>query len=180
MKGTTDKFLLHRIFTLKDEEAFEELYHRYATQLRRFIFFKVPTGPDADDLLSTVFLKAWNYMSSNKVDSAGGLLHTIARNVIADFYAARAQNVVGLEEAEIIGDGGDGEYEMTVTTEMRLIRDRLGEMKAEYQEVIVKRYFDKLSIPQIAEHMNKTENNTRVVLHRAIKKLQKILEEENK
>ncbi len=180
MKGTTDKFLLHRIFTLKDEEAFEELYHRYAAQVRRFIFFKVPTGADADDLLSTVFLKAWNYMNSNKVDSAGGLLYTIARNTIADFYTARSKQTVGLEEAEILGDEGEGVYEMTVTTEMRLIRDRLGEMKTEYREVIIKRYFDKLSIPEIAKHMNKTENNTRVVLHRAMKKLQKILEEENK
>lgn len=119
-------------------------------------------------------------MSSNKVDSAGGLLHTIARNAIADFYAARAQQTAGLEEAELIGDRGQGVYEMTVTAEMKLIRDRLGEMKTEYREVIIKRYFDKLSIPQIAEYMNRSENNTRVMLHRAVKKLQKMIEEENK
>ena len=47
----------------KDKDAFAQLYDLYVTSIYRFIFFKVPTRQDAEDLTSETFLKIWNYLS---------------------------------------------------------------------------------------------------------------------
>ena len=41
----------------KDKDAFAQLYDLYVTSIYRFIFFKVPTRQDAEDLTSETFLK---------------------------------------------------------------------------------------------------------------------------
>ena len=46
----------------------------------------------------------------------------------------------------------------------------------EYQEVIVWRYIDDLSVPEIAKMLNKSEEAVRVTIHRAMKALKAKLE----
>ena len=43
----------------------------------------------------------------------------------------------------------------------------------DYQEVVVLRYLDELSIPEIAKILNKSEGTTRVMIHRAMESLKK-------
>jgi RNA polymerase sigma-70 factor (ECF subfamily) len=52
-------------------------------------------------------------------------------------------------------------------------------MKNEYQEVIHLRYIEGLSVGDIAEVLEKNYVNVRVLLHRAVKKLKEMTEEDN-
>ena len=44
----------------KDREAFIKAYDENVAEINRFIYFKVGSKEEADDLTSSVFLKAWN------------------------------------------------------------------------------------------------------------------------
>jgi len=54
---------------------------------------------------------------------------------------------------------------------MELVRQALSELKEDYQNAIIWRYLDGLEIQEIAQLLGKTETNTRVLLHRALKEL---------
>ena len=47
----------------------------------------------------------------------------------------------------------------------------LNNLKEDYQDVIIYRYLDELSVPEIAKIVQKSEDAVRVSLHRALKSL---------
>ena len=54
------------------------------------------------------------------------------------------------------------------------------EIKEEYREVIIFRFINELSIKEIAEILDKTKGNVRVLVYRALKALKELLSEEGK
>tara|TARA_Y100000031_G_scaffold155548_1_gene206650 strand:+ start:124 stop:714 length:591 start_codon:yes stop_codon:yes gene_type:complete len=183
MKDKDDKFILYRIYNFQDQEAFEELYRRYSPKILRYLVFKLPTPTEAEDILSEVFTKAWDYTTSTKVEKAGGLLKTIARNLTANFYVTRSRRpTVSSDEVEfMLTDEGDAAREIEVSAEMMIMKQCILDLpNKEHQEVIVKRFLEKESISDIAEHLGKTHNNTRVIIHRALRALQEMVKSKDK
>src|SRR3989344_8647144 len=76
----------------KDPEALGRVYDLYATSLYRFIYLKVPTAQDAEDITSELFLRFWNFVitTEDEITSIRGLLYRIGRNLVIDFYRRRA------------------------------------------------------------------------------------------
>ena len=90
-----EKKLLYKIVVHKDAEAFGSLYDVYVERIYRFVFYKVGTREDTEDLVSDIFLKTWNYLVSNKnteVRSFSGLVYKVARNAVIDLYRKRANS----------------------------------------------------------------------------------------
>ena len=172
-----EKILLYKLQTKLDPEAFAELYDMYVKQIYRFVFFKVSSHEEAEDLTSEVFLKAWNYLQENKeITSFRGLVYRIARNSIVDLYRAKAAKPERLlEENMEIGDGGKWYADLSTQVEARKIVLAIKKLKQEYQEVITLRYVDELELDEIAEITGKGKISVRVTLHRAIQKLKNIL-----
>ena len=177
----TEKILLYRIFTKKDPEAYTELYDLYVQRIYRFVFFKVSSHENAEDITSEVFLKAWQFLISNsseqpEIKSFSGLLYKIARNSIIDFYRARAaKGETALDENIEVSDEGKwfAELEQKIETEKIIVA--IKKMKQEYQEVLTLKYVDELDISEIAEITGKGNVAVRVTLHRALKKLKEFL-----
>ena len=59
--------------------------------------------------------------------------------------------------------------------DVRKILQALKQLKQEYQEVLLLKYIEELSIKEIAEILKKTQVNVRVTLHRAMIILKKSL-----
>jgi len=57
-----EKLLLYRLYRDRDPDAFGELYDRYAPKIYRYVYFKVSTTTEAEDLTAEVFLKTWEYV----------------------------------------------------------------------------------------------------------------------
>ena len=53
---------------------------------------------------------------------------------------------------------------------------QLSQLKPEYQEILLLRYVEDLSIEDISQIIEKDKNNVRVILHRALNKLKEITE----
>lgn len=161
--------LLFRVRVLKDQRAFEVLYDRHYEQIYRFCRTKLPSKNDAQDATSQTFLSAWNYLSNSIVEeSLTGLLYTIARGTIARFYQKRKQ----IDELSTYADPvgvTDGQIEAQV--DLGLVRNTLNKLKDDYQQVIIMRYFDDLSLEDIAKSLHRSQGAVRVLLHRALKEL---------
>ncbi|MFH1292339.1 MAG: RNA polymerase sigma factor [bacterium] len=181
-KKINQKILLYRLQTKKDPDAFTELYDHYVKQIYRFVFFKVSRHEEAEDITSEVFLKAWHYISAgNKIESFTGLLYRLARNQIVDLYRNKSRHIeISLEQGMDMAEDRDMDTpnQLGQKMEIQKIRQSLKRLKQEYQEVITLRYIDELKIGEIAEIMGKGKVNVRVTLHRAIKKLKQISEDQ--
>ena len=184
MKGKLkEKLLLLKLQTNKDPEAFAALYDLYIDRIYRFVFFKVAGHEEAEDVTSEVFLKVWHYINEGKeVKSFSGLLYKIARNSIIDLYRSKSRQESPLFLSEIADDEKTGDrgrwQEMTeAQLSVKETLEAIKKLKQEYQEVLTLKYIDELTIDEIAQIMEKKKTAVRVLLHRAIKKLNSILKE---
>lgn len=175
----SEKILLYKVQTKKDPEAYAKLYDLYVKRIYRFVFFKVSSSEEAEDITSDVFLKTWNYLNANKeVKSFSGLLYRIARNAVIDLYRAKSTNTeTPIKEGVEYGDQGKWLAERTNMLEANDLLEALKKLKHEYREVITLRYVEELDVREIAQITGKGSVTVRVTLHRALKKLKEITEE---
>ena len=156
-------------------QYFSEIYDQYVAKIYRFIYLKVSTQEIAEDLSSEVFLRLYRHVQKNNptIENAQAFLYQIARNVVADHYRGRKVTVVSIEKTTIeIEDIGEKTREQAeVSLEMDRIRQALSELQDDHQNLIIWRYLDELSVPEIAQITGKTEENVRVGVHRAIQAL---------
>lgn len=179
-----EKKLVYQVITRRDPEAFGALYDLYLAKIYRFVYFKVANREEAEDIVSTVFLKTWHYLVEHKpgeVQSFSGLVYRIARNCLVDFYRAKAHNPsVPLENAVDMG-AIDGQFQAAENRiEVQPILQVISQLKREYQEVLLLKYVDDLSVGEIAEILDKTQTNVRVTLHRALKLAKERLDSQTK
>lgn len=176
-----EKLLLYRIKAKRDSQAFAEIYDYYIEKIYRFIFFKVASEQEAEDLSSEVFLKTWNYLiSENPVKSIGALLYTIARNQVIDHWRQKKLEL-NFDEAFIKDKwlDQDAVSELEKEADMARVYKALAKLKDEYREVIVMRFLDDLSVSEISDILQKNKNNIRVLVHRSLNALRQMLEEQD-
>jgi RNA polymerase sigma-70 factor (ECF subfamily) len=179
-----DKLLLYRVRTKKDPEAFGRIYDLYARRIYRFVYFKVSSVEEAQDLTADVFLKAWSYLIDEKgqeVRHLSALLYSIARNRVIDFYRARStRETLPLPEnaEETLSDGRLSVRKTDAKIDVELLEKNLRSLKDEYREALVMRYLDELDPSEIADILGKTPGNVRVLLHRAASALKNIVSPE--
>lgn len=181
----TDKLLLLKL-KKKDPAAFAQVYDLYLTPIYRFIYFKVSTRQDAEDLTSEAFLKIWQYIteSEEEIENLRALLYRVARNLVIDFYRQKARtNFIQDEEAlnNIVDEKQPGLLSR-IDTEigMKGIEKILRQMKDEYREIIILRFVEELSISEMAKILNKSKGSIRVLLHRALKVAKEISNQNGK
>ncbi len=184
LNNFNEKKLLYRVRVHKDTEAFGELYDRYVAKIYRFVYFKVSHKEEAEDIVSEVFLKAWNYLvdvqreTDTEIKSFSGLIYTIARTSLIDFFRARAKRKeCTIETLENVAHEGSIEEKTQKDQEIEAILKHMKSMKREYQEIIVLKYIEELSTSEVAQILGKSVVTVRVTLHRAMKILKKSLED---
>ena len=185
--GESELFL--RLKKHKDKQAFIEAYDLYIEQIYRFIYFKVGDRDEAEDIVSMVFLKCWNYIYEGNLGdyhTLKSLLYKIARNTIIDHYR-KNQNRKSVSLDDIaqtpvaIDTDSSPEEKAAVAFDIQVvIEEKLPLLKEEYREVIILRFINELSISEIAAVLGKTNGNIRVIIHRALESLQQLVKEDDK
>ncbi|MFA5155698.1 MAG: RNA polymerase sigma factor [Patescibacteria group bacterium] len=182
-----EKQILSRLKN-RDKEAFIEIYDQNVSEIHRFVYFKIGSREEANDLTSMIFLKAWNHIQNKALTDAKtlrALLYKIARNAIVDYYRETGSKVmVSLDDesrpVEVADESGDPDERLDQAANLALIRRLLPLMKEEYREVIIMKFINDLSIDEIADISEKSKGNIRVLLHRALNALRELVEQEGK
>jgi RNA polymerase sigma-70 factor (ECF subfamily) len=182
MNRITETILVAQVRHQNSAEAFAKLYDEYVKRVYRFVYFKVKTTEDAEDVTAEIFLKTWNYIRAQKKDvgSFSGLMYRIARTTIIDWYRKQARLpetiTTDQEDQEIDGsDKGSWVNKITDTLDHQRLLQALDKLKHDYQEIVVLRYIEDFSLKEIAEITGKSALSVRVTLHRALKKLEEFL-----
>jgi len=181
-----EKLLLYKI-KQSDKEAFIRAYDLYVDQLYRFIYFKVGNREEAEDLCSAMFLKTWHYILENSLKdqkTLKALFYKISRNLIIDHYRkTRGRETISLDSengVNITDEKQSPDSSFELQADLLVIQTKLPELKDEYREVIILRFINELSINEIAEILDKSKGNVRILIYRALNALKGLLSQEEK
>lgn len=164
-----------------EASAFGLLYDYYQPKIYRFTFIKTGLREEAEDLTHQVFLSAWQNIKTYQYQGFpfSSWLYKIARNQIIDHYRTQ-KPVLDIEAAGELEDKNERiEKNLDLKISMEKVNAAIAELKPEYQDVLIMRFTEDLSPKEISFAIDKPESTIRVIQHRAIKSLQKILESKN-
>ena len=161
-------------------KEFGKIYDQCIGKIYRFIYLKVSSEEIAQDLCSETFLKGWEAYKEaqnpkskiQKIENPSAFLYRIARNLVTDHYRQKGRNqVVSTEFVSIVDPEPDLEEKAALSSDLSQIKAALVNLKEDYQNVIILHYLDDLSVKEVAKLLDKSEQATRVTLHRALKAL---------
>ncbi len=161
--------------------AFGLLYDKYNGQIYRFIYLKVSHREEAEDLTHQVFLSAWQNIKNYKFKGFpfSSWLYQIARNQIIDHYRTKkaVSDIENIEEPEM--PESSLSEKLDVDMEMEAVKKAILKLSQEQQDIIILRFVDDLSPKEVSIALKRPESTVRVIQHRAIKNLQKIINKSN-
>lgn len=136
-----------------DKAAFSTLFEKYKRRVFAFSYRLTDCRETAEDVVQTTFLKA--YQSIATLDDHRLFyywLFSIARNEALGQIRRQHRDGVrtSLDEYDEVWEG-DSPHEALVHEELQTLVERLlGQLKAEYREVLILRQFESLSYAEIA------------------------------
>jgi RNA polymerase sigma-70 factor (ECF subfamily) len=162
------------------KQEFSNIYDQYIDKIYRFVFLKVSSQDVAEDLTSDTFLRAWKVYQKdkNKIKNCQSFLYKIANNLVIDHYRLKGKvKVVSTEDRKIADPKMNIEKGAAINSDISRIQVVLSDMNEDYQNVIIWHYLDDMPINEVALIMNKSEDATRVLLHRALSSLRNKINE---
>ena len=185
MSGTsteTDEQLMEAL-DAGDDQALAELVERYQNDIFRFCLHYIKNIEVAKEMAQETFLRIYTARSRFEVSRKfKPWMLCIARNLCLnelkrrkmvqmetlEEYASSARE----ESGELLRAPEDSPYELLLTQERhRYLLSVLDALPEESREIVVLRYFQKLSAREIAEIVDSTEGAVRTRLHRILKQM---------
>ena len=159
----------------EEKDSFIKGYNQWSDDLLRYALFKVSNRELALDIVQDTFTKTWEYIyDGKKIDNLRAFLYKTLKNLIIDSYRKKTSESLD----NLLEEGFDYGYDEREKIESNLSGQELWEhvdnLDVKYQEVIVLRYMNDLSIAEISEISGETENNISVRIHRGLEKLKQI------
>lgn len=153
------------------KDVFEELFREHYNAAVLYTNALCRDFALAEDIVSNAFYKA--LISHDDTATFRYWLLRVCKNAVVD-AASKKKRIVKLTED--IADGYDAAEEFILSDEYRALYRAIELLSDEYRETITLFYFEELSVREIALLTEKTEENVKVILYRARKKLKALLE----
>lgn len=159
-----------------DKQEFLAVYDKHADAVYRRCLFKTSDHETARDLTQEAFTRTWDYLSRGKeVRHIKGFVFTVANNLIKDHYKKK--------KAVQMGDLGEFDPQRIVDqlenieakAEVEQVLRALKTLKEEDRDVLTLNMVEGFGPKKIAEIKGERENTISVRLHRARKRLRKVL-----
>jgi RNA polymerase sigma-70 factor, ECF subfamily len=163
-----------------DSEAFQTLYESHLDTIYRYVYYKVGNGQLAEDLTQHIFMKAWeaiNRYQWRELPFQHWLLR-LARNTVIDHY--RSTKPANASLLDPIGDGVDPEEELAQSEMIQTLQQAVRQLPDEQREVIVLRFIEQMPHADVALHLGKSAATVRVIQHRALQALRRLLEQDDR
>lgn len=159
------------------EKAFIKAYEVNQDAIFRFCFFKTSNRELAKDLTQETFVRAWTYAANGgTIREFRAFFYRLAKNLVIDWYRKRKSDSLD----NMLEAGFDPPAPETIDRDdkddIAWVMKTVTKLRQEDQEIIVWRYVEDKTPGEIAELLGENENTISVRLHRAIKRLKKLLE----
>jgi len=161
-------------------EAFAKLYDAYVERVSRYVYFRVSADCDVEDLVSQVFLKAWENLERYKLSGSpfAAWLYTIARNLVIDHYRTKKDTLPLEDVLALPADMELPDEQVQARFDLEALRDALQVLTPDQQQALVLKYIAGLPNESIAKLMNKQEGTVRGLQMRGLQTLAKYMKEQ--
>ena len=158
-------------FLAGDASAFEELYHRYQPYVYNIVQGIVQNADDARDVTQDVFLHVYDALPGFRGGSAFSTwLYRVAVNAAISYVRReRRHPQVPLDSLREFRADTDAEPEQQAARmeTQQAVQQLLARLPEQHRAVLVLRYFQELSMDEIAQVLNCSVAAAKVRLHRA-------------
>ena len=156
-----------------------QLYENYKEKVSAYVFGKVSHRQDAEDLVSTVFLKI--YQNADKFDASKAKLSTwiyqIAKNTVIDYFKTRRIHC-GLEETALCEDNISEAIENEdMLQRLYIALTRLSEKQ---RDLIILHYHTGKTLKEISVSLGMSYINAKITHRKALNCLNKFLSDDFK
>ena len=159
-----------------DAESFSQVVDMYASRFYGYFYRLTGKREVSDDLLSELFVKLVEKISSFKGGSFESWLFKIASNIFHDYLRDK-------QRQRKLFEGRKGELESKVTEAKQSdgeridkLQTQLGRLDADTRELIMLRFYSQASFKEIAAMRSEPIGTTLSKLHRGLKKLRQLME----
>jgi RNA polymerase sigma-70 factor (ECF subfamily) len=165
------------------DRAFEEIYRAHLRDVYSYAYYRVGNHHDAEDLTEQAFLQAYRHFERALAESNGRPLRPwlirIAHNLASNYHRDRARRPqAALDAIEPPSDPHGTEQIVEGRERLREVMTKLDDLSEERREALIMRFALGMSNREIARAMGKTDGATKVLIHRAIKQLEELMEDE--
>jgi len=180
-KPHTDSVLVGR--AKRDKEKFEAIYKKYFARVHRYVSLRVQGSPDvAEDVTQETFVRAFGRLPQFQIRGYSYLsyLLRIAHNLLIIHYRRKKPTLLSGEEKELVDQKENLETSVAQKFEDARVQNTIARLPALEQRLLALRYKEQLSLREIAQRVEKSENAVKVALSRARKRLKGELKNQEK
>ena len=151
--------------------VFGKLYDHFVQPVYRYLYSRVGSRHDAEDLTSQTFIAAYEALPRYRERGHfSEWLFRIARSKLMDYFR-RSNHEVDLDAMEIPIEEGDALNQVIQDEELSRLKSLLSRLGEKEQDLIRLRYVADLSFAEMAELLGKREATVRKSVHRLLARL---------
>ena len=161
-----------------DKEAFMAIYNHFYEKVFRFIYYKLGSQSEAEDIAQETFLKAMDAIKNFQGKSSlQTWLMQIAKFTLMDFFRQKyryptteIQDYLVSTPFEYKTDEEIGERADEIVGREKILERILDDLPEKYRMTLEYRFLKNFSLKETAEALNTNLTNVKVWQHRALKK----------
>jgi RNA polymerase sigma-70 factor, ECF subfamily len=162
------------------DREFSELYRAHLRDVYSYSYYRVGNHHDAEDLTEQTFLQAYRHFERAVAESNGRPLRPwlirIAHNLAANLYRDRARRPqTPIEDSTMLSAMHTTEDLVEGRDELSRILDGIEELPDDRREALIMRFALGMDNREIARALGRSDGATKVLIHRAIKQLEEIV-----
>lgn len=162
-----------------DRDAYGLIYDQLVTPVYRYIYYRVEPQI-AEDLTEETFLRGWEHIKKYKKNQFpfSAWIFRIAHNLVCDYYRQHSLPMAEVDENTADpNQTADPAFRVNIKLNQIRLRKALLKLPDPYQQVIILKYINELSNPEIAATLGKPEGTIRTIQFRALRQLRSFLSE---
>jgi RNA polymerase sigma-70 factor (ECF subfamily) len=156
-----------------DGDAFGVLYERHVKRIYNYVYYRIGRSADAEDLTERVFFQALENLPRYEFRGApfSAWLFRIAHNLVANWHRDSGRHPTEpIDESSDQWEdrAADPPGDALYAEEKRELRDLVGGLPADRQQLLVMKFVEERSNADIAREMRRTEGAVKALLHRTL------------
>lgn len=163
------------------DAEFSELYREHLRDVYSYAYYRVGNHHDAEDLTEQTFLQAYRHFDRAQRESDGRPLRPwlirIAHNLAANLYRDRSRKPASpIEDTSELAASHTTEELVEGREQLSRVLEGVQQLPDDRREALIMRFALGMDNREIARAMGRTDGATKVLIHRAIKQLEGMME----
>ncbi|MFI0606698.1 MAG: RNA polymerase sigma factor [Anaerolineae bacterium] len=162
-----------------DSAAFAALYDRNAAKIYSYAYHRLGSQADAEELTKQAFVSAYRRLLGEDFEPRIGFrpfLYRTTHALIAEFLQRRRrEGAFATDLALTSSQDRTPEEELESDDTRQELQEAIAELADDQKQVIILKYVDGLTNPEVAEVLGKTERAVKTLQQRALASLGRVI-----